>query len=395
MLPSSDASKQSFENSKFFRWFDSVLVPPLKRFGEAPVMVAIREALPWSLIGLALGLVIFFLLGSGGFGHRMTSALLPGFGCMSIALAVVLPLRLAMALHWSPWRFVPAVALAFALSPPPGSAGNIGAYVRALGSSGLFLAIVLSLCAAAIFQVLARVRFGSWIALCIVVAIAAGLFAAHLSLASAIVTLIRPLGLLGDSYIALLLITVVEMLLWTAGIHGPATLAGIVTPVYITLQLQNTAAFNEHMPLPHIVVVSLFLFLFPGGSGATLPLVALLFFSRVPRLRKIARLTVVPSIFNINEPLIFGLPLVFNPFFALPFVIAPAVLATTTYLAVYLHFVNAPAFYVPSTVPTIISTFLATWDWRACILVVLNVVVAAIIYFPFVRAYERAETARS
>ena len=357
-------------------------------------MVAIREALPWSLIGLALGLLTFFLIGDGGFGHRMTSALLPGFGCMSIALAVVLPLRLAAAFRWPPFLFVPAVGIAFALSPPPGSTGSGALYLRALGSSGLFLAIVLSLCAAAIFMALARVRFGTWIAFCVVVLVAAGCFLAHLSLAGAIVTLIRPLGLLGDSYIALLLITVVEMLLWTAGIHGPATLAGIITPVYITLQLQNTAAFNEHLPLPHIVVVSLFLFLFPGGSGATLPLIGLLFFSRVPRLRKLARLTVLPSIFNVNEPLIFGLPLVFNPFLALPFVIAPAVLATITYLAVSLHFVNAPAFYVPSTLPSIISTFLATWDWRACILMSLNIVVAGFIYFPFVRAYERAEGAR-
>lgn len=184
-------------------------------------------------------------------------------------------------------------------------------------------------------------------------------------------------------------IVVVETLLWTAGIHGPASLASIVTPVYLTLQVQNTNAYAAHLPLPHVVVVSLFLFVFPGGAGATLPLAGLLALSRVASLRRVGRLTLLPSLFNVNEPLIFGIPIVFNPYLAIPFVAAPAVLATVTYAAVASGLVARAAFYVPSTLPAPVSTYLATLDPRALVLVLANVALATAIYFPFVRAYER------
>jgi cellobiose PTS system EIIC component len=155
------------------------------------------------------------------------------------------------------------------------------------------------------------------------------------------------------------------------------------------MQMQNTHAFSVHEPLPYIVVVSLFLFVFPGGAGATLPLAALLAFSHVPRLRRVGRATIVPAIFNLNEPLLFAAPVVFNPHLVLPFVCAPLVLATVTYAAVAAGFVSRAAFYVPSSVPTFVSTYLATQDLRAVALAVLNVALATAIWYPFVRAYER------
>jgi PTS system cellobiose-specific IIC component len=208
---------------------------------------------------------------------------------------------------------------------------------------------------------------------------------------NALIGALSPLGRLGDTYLALLIITIAETLLWIVGVHGPATLAAIVTPVYLALQQQNTAAFGAHEPLPHIVVVSLFLFVFPGGAGATLPLAALLAISKVERLRKIGRLTLAPAFFNINEPLVFGLPIVFNPFLAVPFVVVPIVLATVSYYTIAYGLVARPALWVPSALPTIASTYLATDDARAVALVLVNLLIATLIYIPFVRAYERHE----
>jgi PTS system cellobiose-specific IIC component len=90
----------------------------------------------------------------------------------------------------------------------------------------------------------------------------------------------------------------------------------------------------------------------------------------------------------------FGLPLILNPVLSLPYIVAPVVLAVVTYLAVAHGLVARPAFYMPSSVPTLVSVFLATKDWRACVLVVVNVLLAAAIYAPFVAAYERAELRR-
>ena len=134
--------------------------------------------------------------------------------------------------------------------------------------------------------------------------------------------------------------------------------------------------------------------MFPGGAGATLPLVLLLLRSRVPRLRTFAYATILPSLFNINEPVIFGLPLAYNPVLAVPFVLAPVVLACTTYAAIALGWVTRPLFYVPSTMPAFVNVFLATLDWRACVLVAVNLLLAGAIWLPFVRVYERAEAAR-
>jgi len=163
----------------------------------------------------------------------------------------------------------------------------------------------------------------------------------------------------------------------------------------LTLQAANTAAAAGHDPIPHIVVVSTFLFVFPGGAGATLPLVLLLLRSRVRRLRTFAYATIVPSLLNVNEPVMFGLPIAYNPVLAVPFVLSPVVLSSLTFGAMALGWVGRPIFYVPSSVPTLVSVFLATLDWRACVLVVVNVAVAGAIWLPFVRVYERLEAART
>jgi PTS system cellobiose-specific IIC component len=371
----------------------------MQRFGELAVMVAIRDALPWSLIGLGAGILLFFL---ATFAHpiamplakRYAAALLPGFGLMSVTLAAILPLKLAPKLGLRPELLIATTLGAFFLSPPAAQMNDLQSYLRAIGASGLFLAIVITVFCAYLCLGMRRVlRVGNAdvIAGILVIAAAWFAFAHHLSLSDAVLALLRPLAFLGDTYLALILITCVETLLWTGGVHGPALLAGVVTPVYLVLQQQNTAAYYDHAPLPHIVVVSLFLFVFPGGAGATLPLVFMLFFSRVERLRKVARLTLLPSIFNINEPLLFGLPLVLNPFLAVPFVVAPAVLASVSYAAIKWGLVSRPAFYYPSSIPSLLSTYLATLDWRAVVLVTVNIAIAGAIYFPFMRAYERHE----
>jgi PTS system cellobiose-specific IIC component len=247
--------------------------------------------------------------------------------------------------------------------------------------------------------VLSRRQFGSIAGQLVggaVPAVVAGvLFALQLSPAAGLAAAVAPLATLGDSWFALIAITAIESALWLVGIHGPALFSAIVLPVYLALQAANTAAAGRHEPIPHIVVVSTFLFVFPGGAGATLPLVLLLLRSRVRRLRRFAAATLFPSLLNVNEPVMFGLPVAYNPVFAAPFVLCPVVLSALTYAALALNWVGRPIFYVPSAVPTPIAVFLATLDWRACVLALVNVVVAGAIWLPFVRVYERIEAARA
>lgn len=395
MSRSSAASRPSSAASKQVRLIHA--------FAELPFVAAVRVALPWSLIGLAVAAgIMFFLVPVPGpwFGvalaRRVSGALVPGFSVMAAVLAPILAWCLAERAGYDRAALVLASVASFALAlPRPVFAPDPLAYLHALGAIGLFLAMAVcgatGLCVAVARRAIPapQARVADWVGAASAVALFSVLPLWHVSIAADVTQLIEPLARLGDSYPALMAIVVVETLLWTAGIHGPASLAAIVTPVYLTLQVQNTNAYAAHAPLPHIVVVSLFLFVFPGGAGATLPLAALLAISRVAKLRRIGRLTLLPSLFNINEPLIFGIPIVFNPFLALPFVLAPAVLATVTYVAVASGWVARAAFYVPSALPTPVSTYLATLDPRALVLVAVNLALATAIYFPFVRAYER------
>jgi cellobiose PTS system EIIC component len=405
MSRSSVASRQSSGDSKsvaakLFLAFEARAVPPMRRLGEFPFIVAVRDALPWSLIGLAAAFVAILAVefrtnpASGApIGLRLASALLPAFGVMAMALVVVLPIRFAKA---AGDRMLPVLVGSiggFVLALPRPFGPDLVGYLRAFGPSGLFVAILACAVTAAWIALLRRVKRGA-IAQYAGAALALGTFGAlillHVSLSAAIASALHPIARLGDTYFALVVIVAIETLLWTAGIHGPAMLAAIVTPVYLTMQMQNTHAFTVHAPLPYIVVVSLFLFVFPGGAGATLPLAALLALSRVPRLRRVGRATILPAVFNLNEPLLFAAPVVFNPHFVIPFVGAPLVLATITYVTVAMGLVARPAFYVPSSVPTVVSTYLATGqDLRALALVALNIAVATVIWYPFVRAYER------
>jgi cellobiose-specific phosphotransferase system component IIC len=371
----------------------------MRRLAELPFIVAVREALPWSFIGLAAAFVVILAdqLRSGGgsglpIGLRLASALLPAFGVMAMALAVILPLRLARAAGYGAAPLLAATLGGFALAMPRPFGPNPIAYLRFFGPSGLFIAILA--CAVAglwIAGVRRRLRAprAEWIGAALAVGTFGLLVALHVSLPAMIAAAMNPIARLGDTYLALIAIVAVETILWTAGVHGPAMLAAVVTPVYLTMQMQNTHAFTLHAPLPYVVVVSLFLFVFPGGAGATLPLAALLAVSRVPRLRRVGRATFLPALFNLNEPLLFAAPVVFNPHLILPFIGAPLVLATITYAVVAAGIVSRAAFYVPSSVPTFISTYLATQDLRAVALAALNIAIATVIWYPFVRAYER------
>lgn len=356
-------------------------------------MRAVRESLPWSLAGLAAGLLGFLAVV-----RPVSKAVLPAFGVMSVALLVILAFRLAVHMKQNAALLVVASSAVFVLGlPRPLFAPNPVSYLQHLGGSGLFLAMLaalaVSLCGAALRRVTPNTLLADASGAAIVLALAFGLFLLHVSVGNGIIAALQPLARLGDTWTALVLITAIETILWTFGIHGPATLAAVVTPVYLTLQFQNTAAFSAHEPLPHIVVVSLFLFVFPGGAGATLPVAALFAVSKVPRLRKLGRITIVPAIFNINEPLMFGTPLIVNPYFAVPFTLVPVALATLTWVAVDRGFLARPAFYMPSMVPSFVSTYAATLDWRAPVLVAVNLALATAAYWPFVRAYERHELA--
>ncbi len=360
-------------------------------------MLAIQRALPISFVGLAIGLGIFMLTTPGTLLVRFQQSFGAAFGVMSVLLVIVLAFDLARR-RAVPWALaVPVAGIAFALSLPYRGTSTAYGLARAVSSSGLFLALGIALLTVTALtggRRLFGARAGYVAGSVAVIGLACALLALGVSLTGALNALLAPLADLGDSLTALLAITLVETALWLVGIHGPALLAAIVLPVYMNLQTQNTDALTHGQPLHHIVTVSTFLFVFPGGAGATLPLVLLLLRSKVKRVRTIAFATILPSLANVNEPLMFGLPIVLNPTLAVPFLVAPLALAVVTWEAMRYRLVDLPAYWIPSTVPLPINVFLATKDWRSIVLVIVDLVLALAIYAPFVAAYERQQLAR-
>ena len=365
-------------------------------------MRALNSALPIGFGALVAALLAILFVEPGGWRiaphptfplAAIAAAMLPAFGAMSCVTAVALAVQLARRLSLPLFPQIAVTLLAFALALPPLQSGVAPLdYLRSVGASGLLVAILVGMICAFVAVLTARrlpaaPYLGAPLALLPFIALhAAGVDASALVKAA-----LAPLAHLGDSYPALLAIVFVETALWCVGIHGPALLAGVVTPVYLSLQAENTHAFAAHQPLPHIVVVSLFLFVFPGGAGATLPLAALLARSKIPRLHRIGRATLPFALINANEPLLFTLPIVANPFLALPFIGIPMLLASITYAAITAGWVARAAFYVPSSIPAPLSVYLATLDWRAPILLLVNLLVATLLWLPAVRAYERHE----
>ena len=127
-----------------------------------------------------------------------------------------------------------------------------------------------------------------------------------------------------------------------------------------------------------------------GGSGSTLVLAILYLRSRSIHLRTIGKLSVVPAIFNINEPLLFGSPVVMNPTLFIPLIVVPMVNAILAYVALHLDLVQKMVAIAPWTAPAPLGAMIsAAWDYKALILVLVLMVIDILIWYPFFKVYEK------
>lgn len=206
-----------------------------------------------------------------------------------------------------------------------------------------------------------------------------------------VLQLFQPLVLAGNTLAGILIPIVIITLLWATGIHGDSVVGSVARPIWLVLLDQNIAAAAAGQPIPNIGPEPFFQwFVWIGGSGATLSLVLIMLFSKAPYLRSISKASLLPGICNINEPVIFGVPVMLNPLLFVPFLLGPVTMGIITYFAMDMGLVGKPYILVPWTLPAPVGAYLATGgDWRASLLVLVNMIVAALLYFPFLKAYER------
>lgn len=180
-------------------------------------------------------------------------------------------------------------------------------------------------------------------------------------------------------------------LLWSVGIHGDNALDAIVAPIFLQYLADNVAAMSAGQPLPYVTANGFFTtFVNVGGTGATLALALILAMSGDPGLRKVGRVSLPTQVFQINEPIFFGLPIVLNPVFMVPYVLSALVLTAGSYMVMAWGLVHRPFVNVPWTTPPIIGHYLVTGgDWRAAVWGAISLAIAVLIYYPFAKAAER------
>lgn len=201
-----------------------------------------------------------------------------------------------------------------------------------------------------------------------------------------------PLKNIGTSLWGTVILYTLGNLLWLFGIHQSVIYSSILEPLLIINIQENIAAYAAGEAIPNIINVSqVTSFGLLGGSGSTICLlIATFLIGKNAATRNVAKLSAVPGLFKINEPVLFGYPIVYNISMAIPFLVVPVVGIIISYFATVLGWMNPCVTLVPWTTPVLLSGFLATaGDWRAVIVQAVVLVLGVLIYMPFVKVNDR------
>lgn len=180
----------------------------------------------------------------------------------------------------------------------------------------------------------------------------------------------------------------IRSMLWSIGIHGGAVLA-VADPFFLTMFGENAAAFAAGTLPPYITASGFTMFVFLGGGGATLPLVLMMIRSKDKGFSTLGKLSLPASLFEINEPVVFGVPLVMNPYMMIPYTLSTLTLSAGTYILMSLNIIGRPVANIPWTIPPLFSHYLVTGgNIPAVIWGVIELIIAGCIYYPFFKAME-------
>lgn len=193
---------------------------------------------------------------------------------------------------------------------------------------------------------------------------------------------------------AILVIIIMVQLFWFFGLHGVNVLGAVIEGPYLAALLQNQEVANSAGidNLPFLWTRGSFdAYVWMGGSGCTIALlIAILIFSKKEESRAVAKLSAPMGLFNINEPVIFGLPIVLNPIYFIPWMVAPVVLTCIAYGATAAGIIPPVYVQLPWVIPPVIYAFLATGaNFMAALVALLNIVVCVLIFTPFVMMANR------
>lgn len=199
-----------------------------------------------------------------------------------------------------------------------------------------------------------------------------------------------PLLGMSQNYFAVLIIAVLTQFFWFFGIHGGNVMAPIMEGIFGVTLLANMDAYQNHTAIPYVwTSVSYGAYVWYATLGL---LIAIFWQSKNSHYREVAKLGIAPVLFNIGEPVMYGLPTVLNPLLFIPFLLCPAVMTTVAYFATSWGWVAPVTQSVTWVMPPVLYGFFATaFDWRAIILSLVNIAIATFIYLPFVKSADKLQ----
>lgn len=202
-----------------------------------------------------------------------------------------------------------------------------------------------------------------------------------------------PLTAVGTGLFGTLVAMFGDSFFWFLGIHGSSIVGSVFNPIWQSATLSNLAAYQAGEAIPYIVTYEFIRNLvYIGGSASTLALgFTMAFLAKSQQIKYIGRLSIAPGLFNINETITFGLPIIMNPMMMIPFFLAPITLTLISYFSISTGLVGRlPGLAAPWTMPFILSGFyIGAGDVRFVLLQIVNFVVSGVIYYPFIAAWDK------
>lgn len=199
-----------------------------------------------------------------------------------------------------------------------------------------------------------------------------------------------PLQALTSSLPAFLLLILIAQILWFFGVHGSYSVLPILFPMWIGYAAENTASAAAGLPIEHVLNAGMWDLACLGGAGATIGLVIwLCFFSKSAQYKDFGRLTFPCGVFGVNEPVIFGLPIMLNPILFIPFVLAPVIIVSLAYFLISIGLISAPVGLIGAgSIPPFLHG-LANGSLTFAIYEVVSIGISMLIYYPFFRLIDQ------
>ncbi len=422
--------------NKFNKFIEEKLLPVASKLGANKPLISIRDgitlAMPLIIIGSLFLIINSFpitawtaWLTKTGISEILTKGTNGSFGIMGLVASFGIANSLAKQ-HGVDGASAGVISLAsFVIITP-----NIftadkspieGMPITYMGSRGLFIAIILGIISAEIFQWFIKhniqIRLpetvppavsksfsalipGATIITLWLLVYAIATYSGLGNLHDLLLKILgKPLGILGDTLGGTLIVIFLNSAFWFIGIHGGNVVNSILNPIWLMNTDENRIVFqaDSTAKLPHIVTQPFMdNFVWMGGGGATLGLVIVIALiatrKKASKITKtLAPLTLTPGIFNINEPTMFGLPIVLNISLLIPFILVPMINAVVTYSAMAIGIVHMTVgISIPWTMPPILSGFLATGGHiSGSIIQMICILLDVAVYYPFFRIVEK------